>query len=83
MPPVVSISCATGIECGGGFLLGDSEDAARLDRERLRELVSLRVFLCCTLSGLGLETTLELRALLLRTDRISAYWMLRSGTLFE
>jgi hypothetical protein len=54
---------------------------ARSDLERLREVVSLRVFCSCVLSGLGLEAVAEFNAFPLRIDRISLCLSFKSGTL--
>jgi hypothetical protein len=59
------------------------DDAVKLGRERLRELVSLRDFLCCTFEGLGFGVAPELSALPLRTALISICDSVKSGTLFE
>jgi len=50
--------------------------------ERLRELVSLNDFLCCTFNGLGFGVAPELSAFPLRTDLISLCRSFRLGTLF-
>ena len=60
----------------------DEGDVTRFGLDRLREVVSLKDFLCCTFSGLGLAAALELRAFPLRTDLIVLCRALMLGTLF-